>query len=393
MKKQLAFVIGGKSVEHEISIITGLQAFNAFDNPEYEPFVLYISKNNEFFIGQNLEDIKNYKDLKKVCDEATRVVLVNDSGRAKFVQYPAKKIGKNLVRNIDMAFMCVHGTNVEDGALQGFLKTHDVPIVGCDVEAAALSMDKYAQKVIAKAAGVPVLDSYKFNMKDYENTDNIISKIESSFKYPVIVKPLNLGSSVGINVANDSESLIDAIDDAFLYASEIIVESAIKSLREINVSVLGDNLEAEASEIEEPMHTDSILSYEDKYTNNAKGGKSKGMASVSRQIPANVPEEMRARIRDLGVKTFQALSCSGVARIDFLLDGDTNEVYFNEINTIPGSLAFYLWEPLSVSYAELLNKMIDISKARTRLEHQLTFSFDTNVLENANLGGSKGKLG
>lgn len=393
MKKQLAFVIGGKSVEHEISIITGLQAFNAFDNAEYEPFVLYISKNNEFLIGQNLEDIKNYKDLKKVCDGATRVVLVNDSGQAKFVQYPSKKFGKNFERNIDMAFMCVHGTNVEDGALQGFFKTHDVPIVGCDVEAAALSMDKYAQKLIAKAAGVPVLDAYKFNMKDYENIDIIISKIESSFKYPVIVKPLNLGSSVGINVANDSESLIDAIDDAFLYAAEIIVEPAIKNLREINVSVLGDNLEAEASEIEEPMHTDEILSYEDKYTNNAKGGKSKGMASVSRQIPANVPDEMRTRIRDMGVKTFQALSCSGVARIDFLLDGDTNEVYFNEINTIPGSLAFYLWEPLTVSYAELLNKMIDISKARTRLEHQLTFSFDTNVLENANLGGSKSKLG
>lgn len=393
MKKQLAFVIGGKSVEHEISIITGLQAFNAFDNPEYEPFVLYISKNNEFFIGQNLEDIKNYKDLKKVCDEATRVVLVNDSGQAKFVQYPAKKFGKNFERNIDMAFMCVHGTNVEDGALQGFFKTHDVPIVGCDVEAAALSMDKYAQKLIAKAAGVPVLDAHRFNMKDYENTDIIISKIENSFKYPVIVKPLNLGSSVGINVADDSESLIDAIDDAFLYAAEIIVEPAIKNLREINVSVLGDNLEAEASEIEEPMHTDSILSYEDKYANNAKGGKSKGMASVSRQIPANVPEDMRTQIRDLGVKTFQALSCSGVARIDFLLDGDMNEVYFNEINTIPGSLAFYLWEPLSVSYAELLNKMIDISKTRTRLEHQLTFSFDTNVLENANLGGSKSKIG
>lgn len=393
MKKQLAFVIGGKSVEHEISIITGLQAFNAFENLEYDAFVLYISKDNEFYVGKNLEDIKNYKDLKKVCSEATRVVLVNDSGQAKLVQYPSKKFGKNFEQNIDMAFMCVHGTNVEDGALQGFFKTNGVPIVGCDVEAAALSMDKYAQKIIAGAAGVPVLDAVKFNMKDYEEVDKIVSAIESKFTYPVIIKPLNLGSSVGINVANNTDSLIDAIDDGFFYAAEIIVEPAIANLREINVSVLGDNMTAEASEIEEPMHTDEILSYEDKYTNNAKGGKSKGMASVSRQIPANVTGEMRELIRDLGVKTFQALSCSGVARIDFLLDGDTNKVYFNEINTIPGSLAFYLWEPLSVSYSELLNRMIDISKARTRLESQLTFSFDTNVLENANIGGTKGKLG
>ncbi len=390
MKRQIAFVFGGMSVEHEISIITGLQAFNAFSDPHYEAFPLYITKGNEMYVGGGLDKIENYRNLKAVTESAQRVILVKEGKRAKLVGYPQKRFGKTFEREIDIAFLCVHGTNVEDGALQGYFQTLGVPIVGCDVESAALGMDKFTQKAVLKDAGIPVLPAKRYTAKDYQELDELVASIEGSFSYPVIVKPVNLGSSVGISVANDRTELVRSLDDAFLYASVVLVERAITNLREINCAVLGDIEEAEASEIEEPISSDEILSYEDKYMNNQKGG-SKGMASVSRKIPAEVSPEMREEIRSLAVRAFKALGCNGVARIDFMIDVDSGELFFNEINTIPGSLSFYLWEPLGVTYSELLNKMVSLANKRARQNRSLTFSFDTNVLDSASLSGAKGK--
>jgi D-alanine-D-alanine ligase len=218
----------------------------------------------------------------------------------------------------------------------------------------------------------------------------LMDTVEETFGYPVIVKPVNLGSSVGIGVAKDREELTRTIDDAFRYATKVLVEHAITNLREINCSVIGDENDAEASEIEEPMHTKEILSYEDKYVSNAKGSGQKGMASVARKIPAEVSPEMREKIRSLAVKSFKALGCNGVARIDFMIDEDNGELYFNEINTIPGSLAFYLWEPIGVPYKTLLDRMIVLAQKRAREEQAITFTFDTNILDSASFGGSKG---
>ena len=390
MKRQIAFVFGGRSVEHEISIITGLQAYLAFENDEWEAFPLYISKRGEMFIGENLSKIENYKDLNILMSSAQRVVLVNEGNKAKLVGYPQKKFGKNFEMPLDMAFLCVHGTNVEDGALQGYFKTLGVPIVGCDVEAAALGMDKFTQKAVLKDAGIPGLPAKRYTAKDYQDLDALTKDVEDEFGYPVIVKPVNLGSSVGISVAKDAGELVSALDDAFLYSSVVLVERAIENLREINCAVLGDIEECEASEIEEPVSSDEILSYEDKYMNNAKGG-SKGMASVSRKIPAEVSEEKREEIRELACRAFQALGCNGVARIDFMIDEDTGELFFNEINTIPGSLSFYLFEPLGMPYSELLNRMVELANKRQRINRSLTFSFNTNVLDSATLAGAKGK--
>jgi D-alanine-D-alanine ligase len=206
----------------------------------------------------------------------------------------------------------------------------------------------------------------------------------------VIIKPVNLGSSVGINVAKTRIELVNAIDDAFKYATKVLVEKAISDLKEINCSVLGNEIEATASECEEPFHTDDILSYEDKYVGGAKGGNTKGMASLSRKIPAELSLEQREEIRELAVKAFKALGCNGVARIDFMIDRSDGKLYFNEINTIPGSLAFYLWEPLGVSYKELLDRVIQLALKRKRTEDSLTFTFDTNILDSASLGGAKG---
>ena len=390
MKRQIAFVFGGMSVEHEISIITGLQALLAFENDDWDAFPLYISKRGEMFVGENLSKIENYRKLDTLLANAQRVVLVNEGNKAKLVGYPQKKLGKNFEAPLDMAFLCVHGTNVEDGALQGFFKTLGVPIVGCDVEAAALGMDKYTQKSILESAGIPALPAKRYTEKDYQDLETLTKDVEDIFGFPVIVKPVNLGSSVGINVAKDEKSLVSALDDAFLYSSVVLVEPAIENLREINCAVLGDIEDAKASEIEEPLSSDEILSYEDKYVNNSKGG-SKGMASVSRKIPADVPEELRDEIREMACRAFKALGCNGVARIDFMIDADSGDLYFNEINTIPGSLSFYLFDPLGMPYKDLLNEMLELACKRARINQSLTFSFNTNVLDSATLSGAKGK--
>ncbi len=191
-------------------------------------------------------------------------------------------------------------------------------------------------------------------------------------------------------MANDRVELIRSIDGAFTYARKILIEHAISNLREINCSVLGDENDAAASECEEPLHSKDILSYEDKYMAGSKNGASKGMAGVSRKIPAELSAEKREEIRDMAVKSFKALGCNGVARIDFMIDEETDSLYFNEINTIPGSLAFYLWEPVGVSYKELLDRMIQLALKRRREEEALTFSFETNILNQNALSGLKG---
>ena len=390
MKIKVAMFFGGKSVEHEVSVISGIQAYLAMDTEKYEVTPVYLTKNNEMYVGEQIGNIEAYKDIDGLLQKSQRVIMINDADKVRFVSYPPKKFGKNVEIDVDVAFPVVHGTNVEDGAFQGYLKTVGIPFVGCDVTASAVGMDKYIQKVILDKAGVPVLDAALYTLSDYADMEGLLNKCEERFGYPVIVKPVNLGSSVGISVAKDKVELSNAIDDAFHYATKVLVEHAISSLREINCSVLGDENDAIASECEEPLHTKDILSYEDKYVSNAKGGNAKGMASVSRIIPANLSPEERENVRELAVKAFKALGCNGVSRIDFMIDEETGKLYFNEINTIPGSLAFYLWEPVGVPYSELLDRMISLALKRSRTEKALTFTFDTNILNTAGFGGAKG---
>ena len=399
MKTKVAVLFGGKSVEHEVSVISAIQAIMAMDTEKYEIIPVYLTKENDMYIGPDIGDIAAYKDIKGLLARSNRVVAVREGGRVRLVQYPHKTFGGMKPVDVDIAFPIVHGTNVEDGALQGFIKTLGIPFVGCDVMSSAVCMDKFVSKAVLKEAGVPVLDAKVYTLADYAEMEGMMDDVEKVFGYPVIVKPINLGSSVGIGVAADRGELTEAFDDAFAYASRVLVEHAISKLREINCSVLGDENEAIASECEEPISSDRILSYEDKYVNGGggkktgskgSGSKGAGMANLSRIIPAELSPEKREEIRDLAVKSFKALGCNGVARIDFMIDEESGQLYFNEINSIPGSLAFYLWEPVGVPYKELLDRMIELALKRARIEDSLTFTFDTNILANANLGGSKG---
>ena len=394
-------MFGGKSVEHEVSVISAIQAVMAMDTDKYDVIPVYMTKDNDMYIGDGIGRIESYKDIPALLKESQRVVMINESGRFCLQPYPMKKWGGAKATEFDIAFPIVHGTNVEDGALQGYLKTVGVPFVGPDVTASAISMDKFITKAVLKEADVPVLDAKVFNLADYKELDAMLDDIEKVFGYPVIVKPVNLGSSVGIGVAKDRAELTNAVDDAFMYATRVLVEHAIGNLKEINCAVLGDDTEAEASECEEPVPSEGILSYEDKYVSSgskdgskgssggAKGSQGSGMANLSRIIPANITADMRDRIRELAVKSFKALGCNGVSRIDFMIDEDSGELYFNEINPIPGSLSFYLWEPIGVPYTELLDRMIELALRRARREESVTYKFETNILSNANLGGGK----
>ena len=394
MKIKVAVLFGGKSVEHEISIISAIQAMHAMNREKYEVIPVYLTKSNEMYVGEEVGNISAYTDIPALLKKSRRVIFVNEENRTKLVYYPVKAFKNPLFSEVDLAFPIVHGTNVEDGNLQGYLHTFNLPYVGCDVVSSAVGMDKYVMKTVFKDNGIPVLDCVCADAADYDSDpEKIIAEIEDKFSYPVIVKPINLGSSIGISKAHDTDGLETALSNAFDYADRVLVEPAIENLREINCSVLGDRHSARASVCEEPLNATDILSYEDKYIGNASKSGSKGMASTQRRIPADIPKETEDEIRTMAVKAFRVLGCSGVSRIDFMIDASTGKVWLNEINTIPGSLSFYLWEPLGVSYTELIDEMISLAMKRERERESITYSFDTNVLSGIKLGGKKtGKM-
>lgn len=398
MKVQLMVIFGGKSVEHEISIISALQAINHINKDMYDVIPVYITKEQEMYTGKDIASIEAYQNLPALLKSSQRVVFAKENGRVYLTDHPSVRKFKKMKKPIDIAFPIVHGCNVEDGTLQGFLKTLDVPFIGCDVISSAVGMDKHVCKTVLKDYGIPVLDCLVYTKYDYEqDSDAVMTKIKETYTYPVIVKPATLGSSIGIAKVNNDEELEEALDTAFSFAIKILIEPAVTALREINCSVVGDIEEAEASECEEPLNATTILSYEDKYMgNSSKSSDAQGMASLTRQIPANITPEMRTYIRELAVKTFKALGCNGVVRIDFLYDTEADKIYVNEINTIPGSLSFYLWEPMGIPYEKLIDRLVELSLKRVRDERGLLSSFDTNVLSlcsSGSLGGAKGSKG
>lgn len=391
MKTRVAVMYGGKSVEHEVSVISGIQTLMNIDTDKYETIPVYITKQNEFYVGDDIGKIEVYKDIDGLLSRSQKVVWVNEGDKVVLSPYPKKMFGGMKDIEVDVAFPVVHGTNEEDGTLVGFLKTLGVPFVGCDVTSAAVGMDKYIQKCVLKDVDIPVLDCVCFHEDDYADIEKLLDIAESKVGYPAIIKPVNSGSSVGISMARNRQELTKSIDDAFTYASIVLVEHGIEKLKEINCSVLGDDSGAKASILEEPFHTKDILSYKDKYeSNGAKSGGSKGMASVQRKIPADLPEETTKQIQEYAVRAFKALGCNGVVRIDFMIDESDGKLYFNEINTIPGSLSFYLWEPSGIPYKELLDQLIQLALKRARKFQNLTFTFDTNILNSASFGGAKG---
>lgn len=399
MKIRVAVLFGGHSVEHEVSIISGLQALAALDTAKYEAFPLYIAKDNTLYIGEHLRKIESFRDMPACLAAAEAVLAVPGDGCVELVRRTPKKFGNNRLAAFDVAVPVVHGTNVEDGTLMGWLEMLGVPYAACDVTSSALGMDKYVMKAILRQAGVPVLDAAEYTGREYAlENERVLEDIEARFGYPVIVKPVNLGSSVGISKAKDRQSLVDAMDLAVSFSSRVLVERAVPNLREINCAVLGDRDSARASACEEPLNAEDILTFGDKYLSGGskKTGGTKvsgGMTDLKRRCPAELPEGMTEEVQTLAVKTFKALGCLGVARIDFLNDKETGELWVNEINTIPGSLAFYLWQEVGVSFTALMDELVELAFKRQRERKSLTFTYESNILAGVSLGGTKGAKG
>lgn len=393
MKLNIAVIFGGKSVEHEISVISALQALKHFDSNKYNTIPVYITKEGLFYSGPSLTDIDNYKNIPKLLKTCQKVHFDCQGDKTFLISSDnILKRRKNLAI-IDVAMPIVHGTNVEDGLLQGFLSTLQLPTVGCNVLASAICMDKYITKQALQATSVPVLPCLRFyNSPDFDvkaAAKNTVKK----FSLPVIVKPANLGSSVGITKANTEQELEDAIELATQFSNYVLIEPAITNLKEVNCSVLGDSDYATPSECEEPVSSDKILSYADKYIGGEKTNDSHyhGMTNLKRKLPADISKKLKQQVQQYAVDAFQALGCSGVARLDFLYDQAKDQLWLNEINTIPGSLSFYLWEATGKSYSELIDDLITIALKQYRKQNLLNFSFDTNVFALGQFqAGSKG---
>lgn len=392
MKVKVGVFFGGKSVEHEVSVITAIQAIENMDKEKYDIIPIYITKDNKMYSGEQIGDISNYKDIENLLKNSIQITLALKDNKVELLRCDKKVFQSDVYDYIDIAFPIVHGTNVEDGTLQGFLKMFNLPYVGCDVGSSSIGMDKYVCKCVLKDNNIPVLDCVCISSKEYdENLANVTKKIETKFSYPVIVKPINLGSSVGIKIAKNQEELRDAVENAFLYSKKILIERAIKNLREINCSVVGDYEFAKASECEEPVKTDEILSYKDKYISGGKKtGAMKSMNASVIRLPANIETNVKEKIQELALKTFEVLGCSGVIRIDFMIDNDTKEIYVNEVNTIPGSLSFHLWKATDLNYTKLLDELIELALKRNREEKNIIYSFDSNILSDVSMKNLKG---
>lgn len=394
MKIKVGVIFGGKSVEHEVSIISALQAINNMDDDKYEVVPIYIDKDRNWYTGMELLNIDNFKNLDFLYKNIIPIVLCKRKN--DFVLLKQKGLFKRVENKVDIAFPIVHGANVEDGSLVGYLESIGIPYVGSGVLGSAIGQDKVVMKKLMQSENLPVVDYVWFYDYEYVNDEDLINNKIEKLGFPVIVKPARLGSSVGITVAHEANELKDCVEEAIKYDSKIVVEKVINNLVEINASVLGNSEYLVVSPLEEVMGIDEFLSYRDKYIGGKKGTKSKGMINTNRIIPARVEPKIETEIKSLSEKVFRLFNLSGVVRIDFLFDKKNSKVYVNEPNIIPGSLSFYLWKECGKNYKTLLDDLITLAIKDYKNKRKKVSSFDTNILQNVNglKGGKsmKGKL-
>ena len=385
MKKNLAVTFGGRTVEHDISIITANQLMNSADRDKYNIIPIYIDRDGKWYTGEKLFDVGYYKKFDPNVKGVQRVFL-SCAADATLYEYGKKQ---RPVCTIDVAIPAMHGLHGEDGTLQGLFELSDIPYSCAGVVGSSVGMDKIIMKSAFIGFGFPVLDSVFFERDEfYSDSDAVCVKVEQKLGYPVFVKPANLGSSIGISRADDRDALVYALDIAARYDRRLLVEKAVDNIMEVNCSVMGTANDAKTSAIEQPMTASSFLGFEDKYLSS---GKSKGMKSLGRKIPADIPEDMADKVRQLSLDIFKALDLKGVVRIDYIIDKSDDQLYVNEVNTIPGSFAFYLWEPVGISFRELVDTLVSIAERQMREKKKSEFAFDSTVLQKVAAGIKTGK--
>ena len=395
MKTKVGVFFGGRSTEHEISVISANQAMAAMSREKYDIIPVYITKEGKWYTGEALTDVANYRDTDALLQKCEQVYMRPIYG--DYNLYSMKTAGvfrhdHKVIAALDVVLPVLHGSNGEDGTFQGVIETIGIPFAGCDVLASANGMDKITMKMILASEDVPVVDYVWFTDKEwFSRHDALVEKVEKKLGYPVIVKPANLGSSVGIHRADNRKDLEAAVADAEKYTSRIIVEHLVEDLCEINCSVLGNCDDYRMSVLEEPIKSGEILSYEDKYMGGTKT--ERGMQASKKRIPADLPADMTERIKFLAGETFRVLSCHGVSRVDFIVDRKDNSVYVNEINTIPGSLSFYLWEATGLTFEALMDELVRLAFKRKEEQSRKTVSYSANIFAMGGVKGAKGAKG
>jgi D-alanine-D-alanine ligase len=381
---------GSRSVEHEVSVITALQAMAAMETGRLVPVPVYIAKSGAWYTGDLLLQLDRYKDIDRLVAASTRVTMrpePDNGGALAEVDGRRGLLGgsQRSVARFDVAMPLVHGSNGEDGTLQGLFELAGVPYCGSGVAAAAVSMDKRLARTALRGAGLPVLDDVVVARARWlAEADQVIAELEQRPGFPMYVKPRRLGSSIGVARVAARDALRDSLDLAFRYDTSVLAEPAQDGTIEINCAVLGQGDDVQVSVCEQPVST-GTLSYADKYLSGAKGKGSAaapatGMKSAQRIIPAPISDALTKRVQDAAMSAFRAINAAGVARVDFLVSTENDSFVINELNTLPGSLSFYLWEASGIGFDALLDRLVELAMARHRDQQATTSSIDTWLL-------------
>lgn len=381
MRLNIGVIFGGKSVEHEISIISAIEAMGYADENKYKIVPIYIDKDNTWYTGEHLKSIINFRDIDLVKRYAKKVALVKMD--ESFVLQKLGMFKKNLCV-IDIVVPIGHGAYLEDGSLQGYLNMLGVPYAGPSVLGAALGQDKVIQKELLSVNNIPIVNYtwfYNYELSDKKLVQERLSKI----KFPVFIKPSSLGSSIGIEIAEDEKDFFKKVKNTIKYDKKILVEEKVNDVKEINISVLGNYKKVEVSEIEEINSNEDFYSFKEKYINNFSKTQEK-----DKKTKPIISKEMIEDMKEYAINTFKALDGNGVARIDFLINDKTKKIYVNEINTIPGSLSSYLWKAKKKNQTELFDDLIAIAVDNKKDDEQIQKAIPGNLLERFdNLKGTK----
>ena len=390
----LAVIYGSRTCEHDVSVISALQCMDAAEKGGYRVVPVYISQEGLWYTGAPLRRIETYQGGFDAAAKGIQQVLLDvNANSGELLAWPPAKgglfaaRGKEVVAHIDVAMPVLHGLHGEDGTLQGLLELANIPYTSSGVLGSAVGMDKIAMKMLCRGVGLPVVPDVWFLREAWlRDPDAQLDRVEAAFPYPVFVKPANLGSSIGVSRAADRDTLREAIEVAASFDRRILVEAGLNAPIEVNCAVLGYGEAVRASVCEKPATGQEMLSYDDKYLH---GGK--GMASQQREIPAPIGEEKTAQAQRVSSEAFRALDCKGVVRVDLMIDGQTGALYINEINTIPGSLAFYLWTEEGMGYPALIEHMVECAfRAQAQKQHSV-FAYRSTILANyQKAGGTKG---
>jgi len=385
----LVIAFGGVSPEHEVSVITAHQAIAALKDTGITVYPLYITKSGKWLTGDVLLDLQQFSDLYQLESNAIPCTISrNADGFPILLDTRQQFLKKPATWPIAFMLLAFHGSDGENGSFQGLCNLFSVPFSGSGVLGSAIGMDKVVAKKLAKLAGIPVVDWVDFREKEWISNKSALLEHVKTLHYPVIVKPTHLGSSIGISKVANEKELEWAIESVFRFDDQVLIEKAIDPLLEINCSVMGDGIENQTSVCEQPKAKGQTLSYEDKYLSESTG--SKGMASADRIIPAPISESLSSEIRAMASTLFSTLQAKGLVRIDFLIDAASNQIYFNEINSIPGSFSFYLWQHSKLQFPDLLQKLIELGMKEYRIKNSRVRSYETNLLSKKAMTGLKG---